>query len=68
MELKNSIKIERARHNYTQEKLAEKLGVSRQTVHAIEAGKFVPSTTLALKMAKLFEMKFEELFWLNEEK
>ncbi|GAB4157650.1 MAG: helix-turn-helix transcriptional regulator [Winogradskyella sp.] len=64
--MKNIIKVERARHNLTQADLAEKIGVSRQSINAIEKGKYVPSTLLALKMAKLFKMPVEELFFLEE--
>ncbi len=64
--MKNSIKVERAIHDFTQEQLAQKLGVSRQTVHAIEANKYVPSTVLALKLAQLFEKQVGELFKLEE--
>jgi len=60
------IKVERARHDMTQADLAKKIQVSRQTIHAIEKGKFVPSTILALKMARFFEIKVEELFILEE--
>lgn len=63
--MKNNIKIERARHNLTQADLAEKIGVSRQSINAIEKGKYVPSTVLALKMARLFKMSVEELFTLE---
>ena len=65
--MKNMLKVERARNDLSQGDLAEKIGVSRQTIHAIETGKFVPSTVLALKMAKLFKMKVEELFLLEDE-
>jgi len=64
--MKNMIKVERARHDMTQADLAKKIQVSRQTIHAIEKGKFVPSTILALKMARFFEIKVEELFILEE--
>ncbi|MTI29907.1 helix-turn-helix transcriptional regulator, partial [Xanthovirga aplysinae] len=47
----NTIKVERARHDMSQSDLAEKIGVSRQTIHAIEKKKFIPSTLLALKLA-----------------
>ena len=50
----------------TQADLAEKISVSRQTIHAIEKGKFVPSTVLALKIARFFEVKVEEIFTLEE--
>ena len=64
--MKNLIKVERARHNLSQQDLADKLSISRQSIYAIESGKFIPSTLLALKMAKLFNMKVEELFELEE--
>ena len=64
--MKNMIKVERARHDMTQADLAEKIQVSRQTIHAIEKGKFVPSTILALKMARFFDIRVEELFILEE--
>ena len=62
MSLNNVIKLERARCNLTQEELAKKLGVSRQTIHAIEKNKFNPSVTLAIKMAKFFDVTVEYLF------
>jgi len=64
--MKNTIRVERARHEMTQADLAEKISVSRQTIHAIEKGKFVPSTVLALKIARFFEVKVEEIFTLEE--
>jgi len=64
--MKNNIKIERARHNFTQADLAEKIGVSRQSINAIEQGKYVPSTVLALKIARLFKKPVEEIFSLEE--
>lgn len=51
----------------TQQQLADGVGVSRQTIHAIENGRFVPSTLLALKIARLFSKSVEELFALEEE-
>jgi len=65
--MKNTIKIERALKNITQEDLAKKIGVSRQTINAMEAGKYVPSTVLALKIAKYFDKKVEEIFELENE-
>ena len=65
--MKNSIKVERAIHDLTQEQLAQKLGVSRQTIHAIESNKYVPSTILALKLARLFGKQVGEIFRLEEE-
>jgi putative transcriptional regulator len=63
--MKNTIKIERAVKNITQEDLAKKIGVSRQTINAMEAGKYVPSTVLALKIAKYFNKKIEDIFELE---
>lgn len=65
-DMKNSIRIERAVKNITQQELAEKIGVSRQTINAIESNKYVPSTVLALKMARLFEKKVDDIFTLDE--
>ncbi len=65
--MKNCIKVERARHNLTQQDLAEKVNVSRQTINSIEAGKYVPSTVLALKISKVFGVSLEEIFELEEE-
>ncbi|MBK9533516.1 MAG: helix-turn-helix transcriptional regulator [Chitinophagaceae bacterium] len=64
--MKNTIKVERAKKNWTQETLAEKIGVSRQSVNSIETGKFIPSTVLALKMAEVFETTVEIIFQLDE--
>ncbi|MGI9651890.1 helix-turn-helix transcriptional regulator [Chryseobacterium sp. RLHN22] len=64
--MKNTIKIQRALKSFTQEDLAKKIGVSRQTINAMEAGKYVPSTVLALKIAKCFGKKVEEIFELEE--
>lgn len=65
--MKNKLKIERAIHNLTQDELARKIHVSRQTIHAIEAGKYVPSTVLALRLARLFQKTVEEIFELEQE-
>ena len=65
--MKNTIKVERAIKNITQQELAEKIGVSRQTINAIESNKYVPSTVLAMKMAKLFGKPVEQFFQLEEE-
>jgi putative transcriptional regulator len=64
--MKNTIRIERAIKNITQAELAEKTGVSRQTINAIEAAKYVPSTVLALKIARLFGKPVDEVFELEE--
>jgi putative transcriptional regulator len=65
-ELKNSIKVQRAIKNITQGDLAEQLGVTRKTINAIENKKIIPSTLIAMKMAKYFEIRVEEVFSLNE--
>jgi putative transcriptional regulator len=65
--MKNNIRIERAILNITQQQLAEQIGVSRQTINAMESNKYVPSTVLALKIAKLFGKQVEEIFLLEEE-
>jgi putative transcriptional regulator len=64
--MKEPIHAERARKNISQSELAEIIHVSRQTIHAIETGKFVPSTLLALKMAHYFGCKVEDIFELEE--
>lgn len=65
--MKNTIKVERALKSITQEDLAKIIGVSRQTINAMEAGKYVPSTVLALKIAKHFGKKVEDIFELEPE-
>jgi putative transcriptional regulator len=64
--MRNSIKVERARLNVTQAALAEQVKVARQTIIAIEAGRFVPSTVLAFKIAKVLNCKADEIFELEE--
>ncbi len=64
--MENQIRVERAKKKITQAELAEKVNVSRQTIHAIETGKFIPSTVLALKIAKFFKIKLEDLFKLED--
>ncbi len=64
--MQNNLKVERAIKNLTQQQLAELISVSRQTINAIEKNKYVPSTVLALKMAKVFEKPLEQVFWLDE--
>ena len=64
--MKNNIKVERARHNMTQAALAEKAKVSRQTINAMELGKYVPSTVLALRLAAIFQTEVDKLFQLEE--
>ncbi len=64
--MENSIRVERAKKKITQAELADKVNVSRQTIHAIETGKFIPSTVLALKIANFFKVSFEEIFTLEK--
>ncbi|MGV3502833.1 MAG: helix-turn-helix transcriptional regulator [Adhaeribacter sp.] len=64
--MKNTLKVERAIKNLTQEELAKRIGVSRQTINAMEANKYVPSTVLALKIARVFEKRVEDIFLLEE--
>ncbi len=63
--MKNNLKVERAIHDMTQADLAKHIGVSRQSINAIEKNKYVPSTVLALKIAKLFKKKVEDIFFLE---
>ena len=60
--MKNKIKVYRAMHDLTQEKLANELGVTRQTILAIEKGKYDPSLELAFKIARFFGVTIEEIF------
>ena len=64
--MKNNIRVERAILRITQQQLAEMIGVSRQTINAIESDKYVPSTTLALKIAKVCNKKVEDIFYLDD--
>lgn len=63
----NNLRVERAILKITQEDLAKQVGVSRQTINAIELNKYVPSTVLALKIAKYFQKKVEDIFYLSAE-
>ena len=65
-ELNNRIRVYRAEHRMSQGELAEKIGVSRKTISTIEVGKFVPSTVIALKIARHFSVPVEEIFSLYE--
>ncbi|MDE5424324.1 helix-turn-helix transcriptional regulator [Ancylomarina sp. DW003] len=65
--MKNTIKVERAILDLTQEELAKKIGVSRQTISSIEKNRYVPSTVLSLKMSKLFDKPVNAFFSLTEE-
>ncbi|CAD7810989.1 hypothetical protein CHRY9390_02281 [Chryseobacterium aquaeductus] len=64
--MKNTIKIERALKGITQEDLAKVINVSRQTINAMEAGKYVPSTVLAVKIARYFGKNVEDIFELED--
>ena len=64
--MKNSLKVERAIRNITQEELAREIGVSRQAINSIELGKFVPSTVLALRLSKYFDKPVNDLLCLEE--
>ena len=63
--MKNKLKVYRAMHDLTQEQLADKLNVSRQTVIAIESHKYLPSLGLAFKIAALFKVRIEDIFIEN---
>ncbi len=65
--MKNTLKVQRAIHDMTQDDLAKKVGVTRQTINSIETQKYDPSLSLAFKLARLFNVKIEELFIYEEE-
>ena len=67
VKLKNTIKVQRAIKDLTQEQLADLVSVTRKTINTVEKGKFVPSTVLALKLAHVLDVTVEELFILDEE-
>ena len=58
----NTLKVQRARLDLTQAQLAERIGVTRKSINAIERGHFVPSTVLALRLARVFDVAVEEIF------
>ncbi|NVN94354.1 MAG: helix-turn-helix transcriptional regulator [Bacteroidetes bacterium] len=64
--MKNNLKVERAIKNITQEELARLVKVSRQTINAMELKKYVPSTVLSLKIARIFNKKVEDIFYLED--
>ena len=64
--MRNKLKVYRAMHDLTQEALAEKLQVTRQTIIAIEKGKYDPSLELAFKISRHFEVKIEDIFLYGE--
>jgi putative transcriptional regulator len=65
--MKNRLRVIRAERNWSQADLAERLGVSRQTINAIETEKYDPSLPLAFKIARLVNMKIEDIFTLDED-
>ncbi|MFC5466941.1 helix-turn-helix transcriptional regulator [Lederbergia graminis] len=65
--LRNRVKELRARHGFSQTELANRVGVTRQTIGFIEKGEFSPSITLSLRLAKELQIKVDELFWLEGE-
>jgi len=64
--IRNTLRIQRAKKDLTQEQLAELVGVTRKTINTVENGIYIPSTYLALKLSKALEISVEELFQLNE--
>ena len=66
--LYNTLKVQRAKKDWTQEELARRVGVTRKTVNTIEVGKHVPSTYLALRMARALDVTVEEIFQLPEDR
>jgi putative transcriptional regulator len=64
--MKNKLRIARVQKNLTQQELAEKISVSRQTINSIETGRYIPSTLLALKLSKELMLKVEDLFELEQ--
>jgi len=66
-ELSNRIRVFRAEHRLSQADLARAINVSRKTISTIEVGRFVPSTIIALKIARYFDVPVEDIFSLNDE-
>lgn len=64
--LLNRLKVLRAERDWTQAELARRVGVTRKTINTVERGVFVPSTVLALKVARTFQLPLEQVFWLDE--
>jgi len=64
--VQNRLKVERAENDLTQDQLAKKIGVSRQTINSIEKNRYVPSTILALKLSELFKKPVNKIFTLDE--
>jgi putative transcriptional regulator len=66
-ELDNRIRVYRAEHRISQSELAEKIGVTRKTISTIEVGRFIPSTVIALKLARFFNVPVENIFQLKDQ-
>lgn len=64
--MKNTIRVERAKLGISQTDLANEVGVSKQTIHSVETGRFVPSSVLAMKIARFFKVRMEDIFQLEE--
>jgi putative transcriptional regulator len=64
--MNNTVKVERAKLNLTQQQLADKVGVSRQTINSIEAERYIPSTSLAIKISNVFDTSVNEIFTLED--
>lgn len=65
--MKNTLKVQRAILDLTQDDLAKKIGVSRQTINSIEKNRYVPSTVLALKLSAVFNISVNDFFTLEED-
>lgn len=65
--MKNTIRLERAKQRITQQDLADKVGVSRQTINSIEAERYVPSTLLSIKISNVFKTTVNEIFQLEKD-
>ena len=65
--LRNTLKVHRAQHDWTQEELARRVNVTRKTINTVENGKFVPSAYLALKIARAFGASVEEIFQIDDD-
>jgi putative transcriptional regulator len=65
--MRNTIKVERAKLNITQQELADRVGVSRQTINSIESERYVPSTLLAIKISNVFQLTVNEIFLLEKD-
>ncbi|NKE04047.1 MULTISPECIES: helix-turn-helix transcriptional regulator [Mesobacillus] len=67
MGLTNRVKELRAKHRFTQNDLAERVDVTRQTIVALEKGSYIPSLLLAMKIARVFQLPIEEIFFMEDE-